>query len=93
MVGEAEDGSSGLRRYRDDGPWDAVLLDLAMPGMDGSACFRGIRTVDPDARVVISSGYARDANVDGLLAAGARGFITKPYLAAELWRAMEAARI
>ncbi len=92
VVGEAEDGSAGLRRYRDEGPWDAVLMDLAMPGMDGSACFRAIRAYDPDARVVISSGYARDANVDGLLAAGARGFITKPYLATELWRAIEAAR-
>jgi len=89
---EAEDGSVGLRRYRDDGPWDAVLLDLAMPGMDGPACFRGIRAVDPDARVVICTGYAKDASIETLLAAGARGFVTKPYLANDLWKAIELAR-
>ena|GEM_PF-4886713 len=64
----------------------------AMPDMDGPACFRGIRAVDPDARVVICSGFSRDANIDTLLAAGARGFVTKPYLANDLWRAVELAR-
>ncbi len=59
--------------------FDLVLLDVLMPGMPGEACFRALRAVRPDLRVVITSGYARDRAVQELLDAGAVGFVPKPY--------------
>jgi len=68
----------------------AVVLDLAMPGMDGAACFRLMRERVPDLRVILSSGFARNARAQQLLDAGARGFLQKPYRAADLADALAA---
>jgi two-component system, cell cycle sensor histidine kinase and response regulator CckA len=69
----------------------AVLLDLSMPGMDGEACFRALREIDPGAPVVLTSGYERDARLGEMLRAGALGFVQKPYGVAELAAAIAAA--
>jgi signal transduction histidine kinase/CheY-like chemotaxis protein len=66
----------------------AVLLDLAMPGMDGRACFRELRARVPGLRIVLSSGFSRNGRGDELLAEGAVAFVQKPYRTAELARAM-----
>ena len=66
----------------------AVILDLAMPGMDGRTCFREMRALHPDLRVVISSGFARDGRAQGLLDQGAREFVPKPYRTSDLARAL-----
>jgi CheY-like chemotaxis protein len=63
-----------------------VLLDMVMPEMNGVACFREIRKLDPRARVIISSGFARDADLTQLLVEGLAGFIQKPYRRVELSR-------
>jgi signal transduction histidine kinase/CheY-like chemotaxis protein len=69
----------------------AVLLDLAMPGMDGGACFRELRARHPGLPVVISSGFARNGRAQELVDAGAAGFVQKPYRVEELARALHAA--
>jgi two-component system, cell cycle sensor histidine kinase and response regulator CckA len=68
----------------------AVVLDLAMPGMDGGTCFRLLRDRVPDLRVILSSGFARNAHAQTLLDAGASGFVQKPYRAADLADALAA---
>jgi CheY-like chemotaxis protein len=81
-----------LRFYRDHrGEVDVVLLDLVMPDMGGKECFDELRQIDPRARVVLSSGFGRDAVVEALLAAGALAFLQKPYRAANLAEALSAA--
>ncbi len=60
---------------------DLVLLDLSMPGMGGRKCMEKLLQRDPSIKILIASGYA--ANETGVLAAGASGFISKPYLFAE----------
>lgn len=76
---------------RQAAPPRAVLLDVAMPGMDGPACYREIRARHPALPVVVSSGFAKDGRAEALLADGAAGFVQKPYGVAELARALAAA--
>ena len=56
-----------------------VILDLAMPGMDGPEVFHALRRLAPELRVCISSGYFKEEGADSLLDHGAVGFIQKPY--------------
>jgi signal transduction histidine kinase len=67
---------------------DAVLLDLSMPGMDGGACFRALRAIDPGVRVVLTSGYGRDGRAQELLDAGVVAFAPKPFQAGDLAEAL-----
>jgi len=56
-----------------------VILDLLMPVMSGEETFHKIRVFDPDLPILIASGYAQEDKVEELLAAGARGFVEKPF--------------
>jgi two-component system cell cycle sensor histidine kinase/response regulator CckA len=56
-----------------------VILDLLMPVMNGEEAFHKIRAFDPDLPILIASGYAREDKVEELLAAGAKGFVEKPF--------------
>lgn len=56
-----------------------VILDVAMPVMGGRDCFWRLREIDPDIPVLVASGYAKHGDVDELLAAGATGYLSKPY--------------
>jgi DNA-binding NarL/FixJ family response regulator len=56
-----------------------VILDLMMPHLDGAHCLREIRAIDPQARVLMASGFPTGGTVQALLAAGAAGFIQKPF--------------
>jgi CheY-like chemotaxis protein len=73
---------------RGGSPPAAVLLDLAMPGMDGRTCFHELRARHPGLRVVISSGFSETGRAQELLAAGAVAFVPKPYRTIELARAI-----
>lgn len=68
-----------------------VLLDLEMPIMDGFDTFHALRQVDPAVKVLICSGRQPEARERALLAAGARGFLNKPFDVAELGRALSLA--
>ncbi|MCX7005944.1 MAG: response regulator, partial [Kiritimatiellaeota bacterium] len=83
----ADNGRVGVELYRQHlGQISVVLLDMVMPEMNGQACFREIRRLDPHARVIISSGFVRDADITQLLAEGLAGFIQKPYRRGDLSR-------
>jgi signal transduction histidine kinase/ActR/RegA family two-component response regulator len=69
----------------------AVLLDLAMPEMDGRTCFRELRKLHPGLRVVVCSGFSQAGGAQELLGAGAVAFVQKPYRIVELARAIGAA--
>jgi PAS domain S-box-containing protein len=58
---------------------DVVLLDMMMPGMDGLATIRSIRTMNPDARIVATSGLHVKGRSGDAIAAGAKVFLQKPY--------------
>ncbi len=78
----AYDGREAIRRFEEDRP-DLVLLDLAMPGMDGADVCRRIRAAG-DTPIIIVSGESDLSVTVELLDAGADDYIRKPFRAAEL---------
>jgi len=78
----AYDGEEALRRFRDDGP-DLVLLDLAMPGMDGATVCKKIREIS-DVPIIVVSGERDHAATVDLLDSGADDYVRKPFRADEL---------
>ena len=76
VVGTAADGVQALDRADALEP-DIVLLDLAMPVMDGLQALPGLRARLPRARIVIFSGFEHEALAREALAAGADAYIEK----------------
>lgn len=77
-VGEAEDGARALEAWRQKGPWDAVLLDQRLPGMDGLEVLRRLRAEDPGARIVMVTAYASIDLAVEAMKLGATDFLRKP---------------
>jgi len=63
---------------------DIVLLDLVMPGITGLEACRRLREINPNVKVILSSGYSSDEVSGEARQAGALGFIGKPYSLEEL---------
>ncbi len=81
----AEDGREALEVFRQNhGNIDVVLLDMTMPHMNGEETFRELRRLDPQVRVVLSSGYNEQDATYRFAGKGLAGFIQKPYRSAEL---------
>jgi PAS domain S-box-containing protein len=57
-----------------------VLLDLTMPQMDGVECFRELRRIKPEVRVILSSGYNEKEATQRFTGKGLAGFVQKPYV-------------
>jgi len=76
---EANGGLAALERYFIDHP-DLVLIDLAMPDMEGTEVLTELRKMDKKARVIIASADAQDLTQKIVKAAGALGYITKPFV-------------
>jgi two-component system cell cycle sensor histidine kinase/response regulator CckA len=82
---EAVSGQDALRALREHGSAiDGVLLDLSMPGMDGSDLLSQLRAFAPDLPVIVHSGYPVDANSEKFAAWKISGVLQKPYRAARL---------
>ncbi len=67
----------------------AVVLDLTMPKLTGRDCLRKLREIDPNAKIVATSGYTLDGTVEDLIRDGADVFIRKPYTIEDLARALK----
>ena len=76
VVGTAADGAQALDRADALEP-DIILLDLAMPVMDGLQALPALRERLPNARIVIFSGFEHEALAREALAAGADAYIEK----------------
>jgi NarL family two-component system response regulator LiaR len=76
LVGEAESGEGALRLCDEVGP-DVVLMDMAMPGMDGVAATRAIREQNPGVQVIALTSYREGERVKRALQAGAIGYLLK----------------
>jgi CheY-like chemotaxis protein len=61
-----------------------VILDLIMPGRDGSKTFDDIRAIKPTLPVILSSGYAMNEQVIEIMQRGCNGFIQKPFNISDL---------
>jgi DNA-binding NtrC family response regulator len=63
---------------------DLVVLDLGMPGMGGLKCLKEMIALEPKAKVLVASGYSSLGHMETALAAGAAGFVAKPYRKSDL---------
>src|SRR5262245_47004115 len=77
-VGEARDGEQAFEAWSRHGPWDAVLLDQRLPGMDGVEVLRRLRGQDPAACVVMVTAYASIDLAVEAMKLGATDFLRKP---------------
>jgi two-component system, cell cycle sensor histidine kinase and response regulator CckA len=65
-----------------------VILDLIMPGMGGKRCLEELLRINPNARVLIASGYSPNALTQDGTRSGAKGFAQKPYDAKDILAAI-----
>ena len=76
----AENGKEAVDLFRVlSGKIDVVLLDMTMPVMGGEETFRQLKTIRPDVRVILSSGYNEVEAVRRFAGKGLAGFLQKPY--------------
>ena len=76
VVGMAGDGQEAVDLVRTHRP-DVVLMDLAMPGVDGIAATRSIHGEHPEVRVVVLTSFGDESRIVDALDAGAQGYLLK----------------
>lgn len=74
---DGENGLNAFNTYKDD--VDLILLDLSMPGMSGAEAYQEIKKIDPDVKIIISSGYDEVDAEKSFFSQGETGFLRKPY--------------
>lgn len=81
----AEDGESALNIYQSGrGQIDLVILDVVMPGMGGRQCLEKLLEMNPDIKVIMTSGYSNTGPAKDILQGQIQNFISKPYQTGEL---------
>lgn len=83
LVAQASTGREAIHQFRAHLP-DVTLMDLQMPEMSGLDAIIAIRAEFPDARIVVLTTYAGDAQALRALQAGARGYLLKSLVNQEL---------
>ncbi|MBN2981915.1 MULTISPECIES: response regulator [Cohnella] len=79
IAAEAFNGREAVEMYERFRP-DLVTMDVMMPEMDGIAAIRHICEFDPRARIVVLSTMERQETIAEAIRAGAKEFITKPFI-------------
>jgi DNA-binding NtrC family response regulator len=91
LAKNGDDALALYQRYLNIGrPYDAVIVDLhVIGGMGGEACYHALKQLDPDARVIASSGYDDPALARRFLELGFCGYLNKPYRLGELGQVLK----
>jgi two-component system, cell cycle sensor histidine kinase and response regulator CckA len=88
QVTTASSGVEALGLLIDDSTFDAVLLDMTMPDMNGIEAFRLIKEHQPELPIVLTSGYSAHDAVGRIGEDRLAGFVQKPFLPATLVQTM-----
>ncbi|MDP3283014.1 MAG: PAS domain S-box protein, partial [Desulfobacterales bacterium] len=76
----ANGGKEALEVYKNNrGKIDLVILDMIMPDLSGNIVFEEMKEIDPDVRVLLSSGYSINGQAADIIKKGCCGFIQKPF--------------
>lgn len=88
----ANDGTEALAMYAKHGAEIAVVVtDMMMPFLDGLSTIRALQRLNPDVRVIASSGLSENRNDAELASLGVKTFLAKPYTAGALLQALSEA--
>jgi len=79
QVVTAEDGRQGVDIFKAREDISTVILDLTMPHMDGVQCFKELRQIRPDIKIILSSGFNEQEVMQRFVGKSLEGFIQKPY--------------
>jgi DNA-binding NarL/FixJ family response regulator len=83
VVGEASDGHEAVEAVEKSHP-DVVVMDFALPSMNGAVATRNILKISPETRVLVLSMHSEPAYVRTCMEAGARGYLLKNAMDLEL---------
>jgi len=82
---QAKSGKDALKIYEENkGKIDLVILDMIMPGLSGGETFEMLKLIDPEVKVMLSTGYIISEQAKKMMQRGCRAFIQKPFLMDEL---------
>ena len=85
----AKTGEEALEIYQQaKAEIDLILLDISMPGMGGHKTLTALLEFDPEAKVIIASGYSLNGQLKDIIESGASDFVAKPFLSKDLLRAV-----
>jgi len=87
LVGEARNGLEAVNLCHQKKP-DVILMDLMMPEMDGIAATRAILADHPEIKIIAMTSFEDEQLVQGVLAAGAMGYLLKNVTADDLAKAI-----
>jgi len=90
VVGEAEDGRRAVNQVQKLKP-DVVLMDIAMPNLNGIEATRQIKKISPQTKVIILSMHAHDRYINELFGLGASGYLLKNSTGTDIINAIHAA--
>ena len=83
----AKSGHEAIEIFKTkNGKVDLVILDMIMPGMNGMETFDILKSMKPNIKVIISSGYGAETHSEKIMERGCSGFIQKPYGLTDLSR-------
>ncbi|MCJ7551904.1 MAG: response regulator transcription factor [Anaerolineae bacterium] len=88
VVGEAADGQEAIAQSARLHP-DVILMDLAMPRLDGIEATRQIKTRQPESRILVMTSFATDEKVLPAIKAGAQGYLLKESAPDDLVQAIQ----
>lgn len=87
-VSTAADGEAGINTYvHQQNQIDLVLVDMSMPDMDGMQCFKQLREINGNVKVILTTGFSReylDAEAPHSPETSINGFLQKPFLMQDL---------
>ena len=89
IIGEAEDGREAINLAEKLHP-DIIVMDIAMPGLNGLEATRQLKKLYPEIKILILSMYANEEYVFQTLKAGAEGYLVKRVAPLELISAIKA---
>jgi CheY-like chemotaxis protein len=81
----AKDGKEAVEVYKKDrDEIDIVVLDMVMPNMGGGEAYDRMKEINPEIKVLLSSGFSIDGEASEILERGCNGFVQKPFTMKEL---------
>jgi CheY-like chemotaxis protein len=79
-VFSAGNGQEAIEIYKKESSRiDLIILDMIMPGMGGGEAFEILKDINPDVRIILSSGYSADGQAKDIMEKGVKAFLQKPF--------------